>query len=202
MPQSKTLIAVLGTLILSIASDAAQAQQRGMHGPRWGFAVVSASSKDLRHPRLTRTWNATDNLDSVWILIGRSHTAPIDSIRISIRSGPSALIRERDPAVAAARSDSLGQWVTLPGTLVRLSGGERNTPVPMRVLGVFSPSAIASWARSQNPNHPVVTRVAADIWRRKAFERAELYLEFRAADAKLRITAPSRKTTPLKPVTR
>jgi hypothetical protein len=66
--------------------------------------------------------------------------------------------------------------------------------MPMRVLGVFSPSAIALWARSQNPSRPVVTRVAADIWRRKTYERAELYLESPAVDPKPKIVSPKRKS--------
>jgi len=67
--------------------------------------------------------------------------------------------------------------------------------MPMRVLGVFSPSAIATWARSQNPDHPVVTRVAVDIWRRKTYERTELYLESPVVDAKPTVVPQQRKPT-------
>jgi hypothetical protein len=72
--------------------------------------------------------------------------------------------------------------------------------MPMRVLGVFSPTAVASWARSQNPNHPVVTRVAADVWRRKTYEREELYLESPAVDQRPKTVTPQRKPIPAKPV--
>jgi hypothetical protein len=70
----------------------------------------------------------------------------------------------------------------------------------MRVLGVFSPSAIASWARSQNPTRPVVTRIAADIWRRNAYERAELYLESPVVEAKPKTFSPKLKPNSVKPV--
>lgn len=187
------------SLLVAIVSSAAQSQQPGTHGPNWGFAVASAASKDVRHPRLTRIWNPIENLDSVWIVMGRSHTAPIDSIRISVRSGPSRLASERNPLAATYRSDSLGQWLTAPTTLLRPGTGERNVPMPMRVLGVFSPSAIVSWARSQNPKHPVVTRVAADVWRHKTYERTELYLESPAVDAKSTVASQQRKLNAAKP---
>jgi hypothetical protein len=188
-----------GILTLVVGAKPAHAQMHGMHGPRWGFAVASAASKDLRHPRLTRTWNPTEDLDSVLIVMGRSKTAPVDSIRILIKSGPSSLALGNDLSAAAYRSDSLGQWLTVPKSLLHPGTGERNVPMPMRVLGVFSPSAMASWARSQSPSRPVVTRMAADVWRRNTFERAELYFEAPTADP----TAPARprpKLIPAKPV--
>lgn len=180
----KILPTILSTVIpLVLAISQVQAQERGIHGPRWGFAVASAASKDLRHPRLSRTWNPTHNLDSVWIVMGRSHTAPIDSMRLSIRSGPARLISGMDPSQAYV-SDSLGEWVEVPASLLRPGHGERNIPMPMRVLGSFSPGTVASWARSQNPTRPVVTRVAVAVWRHKRFERSELYLESPIVDAK------------------
>jgi hypothetical protein len=196
--RSQGLIRVLYAIgLLTIAVNRAQAQQRGVHGPRWGFA--SAGSADVRHPRLIRTWNPSDDLDTVWIVMGRSHTAPVDSIRISVRSGPPRSTSGGDPIAATYLSDSLGQWVTAPRTLLHPGKGERNVPIPMRVLAVFSPSEIASWARSQNPNRPIVTRVAADVWRRKTYEHAELYIDARAVDPKA-IVAPQRKPNPVTPV--
>jgi hypothetical protein len=186
-------------IFLLAASDVAQAQQRGTHGPRWGFAVASGTSRDARHPRLATIWNPADNLDSVWIVMGRSHTLPVDSIRISARSGPPRLASEKNPLVAAHRSDSLGEWVALPTTLLRRGSGERNVPMPMRVLGVFSPTALEAWALSQNPKLPVVTRIAADIYRRKTYEHAELYLEASAVGRE-RIVSPQSKPKPAKPV--
>jgi hypothetical protein len=196
---SKMFCGALWTIsFLVIGRNSAQAQQRGMHGPQWGFAIASA--KDARHPRLTRTWNPSGNLDSVWIVMARSHTAPVDSIRLSVRSGPPRLASDKDIAAATFRSDSLGQWVTAPASLLRAGSGERNAPMPMRVLGTFSPTAIASWARSQNPNRPVVTRVAADVWRRNTFERKEVFLESPAVDVTPKPVSAPRRLNAAKPV--
>lgn len=200
LPAKNLAIAVCTMVLLATARDSAQAQQHGMHGPRWGFAAATTASKGVLHPRLTRTWNPSDNLDSVWIVMGRSRTAPVDSIRLSIKAGPSHLAYEENLIAATYRSDSLGQWVTLPSSLLRPGRGERNVPMPMRVIGVFSPTTIASWARSQNPNHPVVTRIAADVWRRKTYERAELYLEPPTVDTKTKPIVAPRKPSPVKPV--
>jgi hypothetical protein len=199
--RSKKIYQAFWTMgFLLVANSHAQSQQLGMHGPRWGFAVASSVSKDTRHPRLARTWNHSDNVDTVWIVMGRSHTAPVDSIRLSVRSGPPPLASEKDPIAATYRSDSLGQWAALPVTLLSPGYGERNVPMPMRVLGVFSPSAIASWARSQNPNRSVVTRVAADVWRRKTYERVELYLEPPAINRKQQPIATQSKASSVKKV--
>ncbi len=174
---NKRTYGLRAAIFLFALANRAESQQHGIHGPRWGFAVASAVSKDVRHPRLTQSWTSNEDLDSVWIVMGRSHTAPVDSIRLSIRSGPSRLMSETDAAAASFRSDSIGEWVNVPSGLLRSGGGERNVPMPMLVLGAFSPTAIESWARAQNPNRPVVTRIAAQVWRRKTYERAELYLE-------------------------
>jgi hypothetical protein len=194
------LVPSLWTMVfLAIAKNPVQAQQQAIHGPLWGYAVAPAKSRDMRQLQLTRTWNPSRNLDSVWLVMGRSHGAPIDSIRYSIKSGPLRLMSQKDPIAATYRSDSLGGWLTVPASLIRPGGGERNVEMPMLVLGVFSPSAITSWARSQNPNRPVVTRVAADVWRRKTYEREELYLEAPAAEQKTTVP-PQRKPIPAKPV--
>jgi len=190
---SKILTTILSTIIpLVIVNNQGQAQERSMHGPRWGFAVASTASKDLRHPRLSRTWNPTHNLDSVWIVMGRSHTTPIDSVRLSIRSGPRRITSERDRGSSAYLSDSLGEWVAVPASLVQPGHGERNMPMPMRVLGAFSAVTVTSWARSQNPTRPVATRVAVAVWRHKSSERSELFLEPLMVDAKPKPAAPQR----------
>jgi YD repeat-containing protein len=46
--------------------------------PRWGVAVGSADSRNRWHPRLTRMRTPTNNLDSVGIVISRSHSAAVD----------------------------------------------------------------------------------------------------------------------------
>ena len=188
-----------GVVLLAIARNSAHAQLRAIHGPLWGYAVAPSKSRDTRQLQLTRTWNPTRDVDTVWLVMGRSHTAPVDSIQYSIRSGPPRLASAKDPVAANYRSDSLGGWLPVPASLVSPGRGERNAGMPMRVLGVFSPSAITSWARSRNPNRPVVTRVAADVWRRKTYEREELYLEAPAADPRA-IVQPQRKPNPAKPV--
>jgi len=190
-------VAYYTMVFLLIAENAAQSQQRMIHGPQWGFAI--ASTDGVQHPRLTRIWNPSGNLDSIWIVMGRSHTTPVDSIRLSVRSGPPRLASEKDFDAATLRSDSLGQWVTAPARLLRAGRGERNAPMPMRVLGSFSPTTIASWARSKNPSRPVVTRVAADVWRRNTFERKEVYLESPAVDVKPKPDSAPRKMNAAKP---
>jgi hypothetical protein len=42
--------------------------------------------------------------------------------------------------------------------------------------------------------------VAADVWRRKTYEREELYLESPAVDPKSKTVSPQRKPNPAKPV--
>jgi hypothetical protein len=194
LSRSKNLTVVICTIVFVLPpKKISQAQQPGLHGPRWGFAVASALTKDVRHPRLTGSWNSAEHLDSVWIVMGRSHTAPIDSIRIWVRSGLRSAPSEKDPMTATSRSDALGRWAAVPGELIRSATGERNVPMPMRVLGVFSPTVIATWARSHIPNRPVATRIAAEIWRHKTSERAELYLESPSAERKYPVVSQPRK---------
>jgi hypothetical protein len=186
-----------GIGLLTCAGEMAQCQRSAIHGPRWGFAIAPIARTGGRSLRLAPSWDSNNDLDSVWIVIGRSHTAPVDSIRISVRAGPPQSAVGNGSLAGAYQADSLGQWAPLPRALLRPETGERNAPMPMHVLGVFSPTAVAAWARSQNPNRPTVTRVAADIWRRNTYERAELYLEL-SGDEPGGGPGASRKPTPVK----
>jgi hypothetical protein len=82
-------VAVFWTpVIFATVHNPVQFQPSGIHGPRWGFAAAMAGPGGKNHLRLTTSWNANENSDTVLIVIGRSRTIPVDSVRLFLRSGP------------------------------------------------------------------------------------------------------------------
>jgi hypothetical protein len=147
---------------------AAIAQQQGVHGARLGFATTILR-ENQRPLRLTRSWNAADNADSVWLVVGRSQSVPVDSIRLFILSDQASS--------TSSGGDSTSVWVRVPSALVSQARGERYTPAPMMLLAAFNPSAVRMWTRGQLHTSATRTLLAAEVWRRNQYERAQLFLD-------------------------
>jgi hypothetical protein len=147
---------------------AAIAQQPGVHGARLGFATTTLR-ENQRPLRLTRSWNAADNADSVWLVMGRPQTVPVDSIRLFVLSDQAS-----SPTAGA---DSPGTWLRVPSALLNQARGGRDAPVPMMILAVLNPSAVRTWMLGQVHTLPARTLIAAEVWRRNGYERAQLFID-------------------------
>lgn len=144
------------------------AQQPAVHGERLGFATTIL--RENQGPlRLTRSWNPADNGDSVWLVMGRSQTVPVDSIRLFVLS-----VQASSPSSGA---DSTGAWRRVPSELLNQPRGERYTAAPMKLLAVFNPSAVRTWTRGQVHTSAARTLLAAEVWRRNGYERAQLFID-------------------------
>jgi hypothetical protein len=158
-------LSIVGVLFFPVE---AIAQQRAVHGARLGFATTIVRENQGRL-RLTRFWNAADNADTVWLVIGRSQTIPVDSIRLFILSDQASS--------PSSGGDSTGVWVRVPGALVNHARGERYAPASMMLLAVFNPSAVSTWTRRQLHTSAARTLLAAEVWMGNRYERAQLFID-------------------------
>jgi hypothetical protein len=159
------VLLIVGVLCFPVE---AIAQKPAVQGARLGFATTLLRENQARL-RLTRSWNPADNADSVWLVMGRSQTVPVDSIRLFVLADQAS-----SPSSGA---DSSGVWVRVPSALVNQARGERSTPAPVMLLAVFNPSAVSTWTRRQLHTSAPRTLLAAEVWRRNTYERAQLFID-------------------------
>lgn len=162
---SAYVLSIVGVLCFPVE---AIAQKPAVQGARLGFATTILRENQARL-RLTRSWNPADNADSVWLVMGRSQTVPVDSIRLFVLSDQAS-----SPSSGA---DSTGAWLRVPSALLHQARGERHTPAPMILLAVFNPTAVSTWKRRQLRTSAARTLLAAEVWRGNRYERAQLFID-------------------------
>jgi hypothetical protein len=162
---SSYALSLVGVLCFAVE---AIAQQSGVPGARLGFATTKLRENQGRL-RLTSSWNPTDNGDSVWLVMARSQTVPVDSIRLFVQSV--------QPSSPSPGGDSTGAWLRVPSALLNQARVERYTPAPMMLLGVFNPSAVSTWTRRELHTSAARTLVAAEVWRHNKPARAQLFID-------------------------
>jgi hypothetical protein len=159
------LFSIIGVLSFPVEVTA---QQVGVHNARLGFASTALNGHQ-EQIRLTRSWNASDNADTIWLVVGKSQTIPVDSIRLFVLA---------DQALSpSSGADSTVAWLRVPSALLNQARGERNIPASMMLLAVFNPSAVSAWMRRQFRSSATRTLLAAEVWRRNSYERAQLFID-------------------------